>query len=51
MTRIDKVAIYKFVDFVVEEFSYDKNISAFKKLILMAFSWIFDMLCRFTAKG
>jgi len=48
MTRIDKVAIYKFVDFAVEEFSYDKNIGTFKKLILTAFSWILylmDLIC------
>ena len=48
IARIDKVAIYKFVDFAVEEFSYDKNIGTFKKLILMAFSWILylmDLIC------
>ena len=48
MARIDKVAIYKFVDFAVEEFSYDKNIGTFKKLILTAFSWILylmDLIC------
>ena len=42
IARIDKVAIYKFVDFAVEEFSYDKNI------ILTAFSWILylmDLIC------
>ena len=48
IARIDKVAIYKFVDFAVEEFSYDKNIGTFKKLILTAFSWILylmDLIC------
>jgi len=48
MARIDKVAIYKFVDFAVEEFSHDKNIGTFKKLILTAFSWILylmDLIC------